>query len=271
MRSEFFQNPLLQFVFVQIRFRADLRRGMRECFLYCAVDYLAGFLMRLKLLRCPAGFESLHQIRRTDHRTTLRANHLHRAGVHEGNVRYGVPWRILHGHLASASDQARKIAVEFVKTGINELLSRQAIQSSGLDAVHQFTRSAAAGNQVEPATRAHPPAIQPQYTGCNRIAMMKIIEEPPIRAGGSQFLLYGIDWRHNLPAQDAVFILHVALRARAPRDWGPRPISPSFGASEPAFRRRRPEMRFRSLRCNGANLLGSHALDFNTLQPAPLT
>ena len=30
-------------------------------------------------------------------------------------------------------------------------------------------------------------------------------------------------------------------------------------------------MRFRSLRCNGANLLGSHALDFNTLQPAPLT
>ena len=51
--------------------------------------------------------------------------------------------------------------------------------------------------------------------------MMKIVEEPRVQAGGSQFFLYGIDWRHNLPAQDAVFILHVALRARAPRDGDP--------------------------------------------------
>src|SRR6266566_1413536 len=61
------------------KMRADLRRGMSESLLYDAIDHLASFQMRLKLLRAPAGLESLHQISRTDDRATLRAHHFHRA------------------------------------------------------------------------------------------------------------------------------------------------------------------------------------------------
>src|SRR2546427_8499597 len=203
--------------------------------------------MRLKLLRAPAGLESLHQIRRTDHGAALRAHHLHRAGVHQRHVWDGVPRRILHGDSARAADQARQVLVQFVETGINQFLSRQTIERARLDAVHQLPRNAAAGNQIKPAARAHAGAVQSQYTGGNRIAMMKIVEEPAVQACGPQFLLDGFDWRHYY---------HPTTRPgpTLARDKSPTRLILS---------------RFRE-RCDGADLLCSGPLNFHALQAAPL-
>src|SRR5260370_29676345 len=100
MLAEFFENPLLQLIFRQLGLGTNLRGGVRESLLHDAIDALSSFLMRLKLLPAPASLEPLHQIRRTDHRATLAADHLHGPGTTHPNVRYGIRRRILHANRA---------------------------------------------------------------------------------------------------------------------------------------------------------------------------
>src|SRR5260370_12748338 len=212
MVAEFFENPLLQLIFRQLGLGTNLRGGVRESLLHDAIDALSSFLMRLKLLRARASLDPLHQIRRTDHRATLGADHLHGSGINQRNVRYGIPRRILHGHLARPPDQTRKILVELVEAGVDKFLSRQTIERPGLDAVHQLPWGATARNEVEPATSGHAAAIQPQYTRSNRVAMMEIVEKPAVQAGGSQLFLYRIDWRHYFSIAGAAFAYSTGTR-----------------------------------------------------------
>ncbi len=187
-RPELGENPLLQVILRKIGFRPNLRGGVLEGFAHDAVDGPSRFQMRLELLRAPGGLELLHQIGRTHHRAAARAHHLHRAGIDHGNIRNGVARRILHGDFARAADEARKILVQLVQAGVDQLLAGQSIERAGFDAMHQLARSPSAGNEVKPAARAHA-AVQPQDASGNGIAMMKIVEEPAVQAGGSQLFL----------------------------------------------------------------------------------
>ena len=98
----------------------------------------------------------------------------------------------MHGDFARASDEARKILVEFVQAGVDQRLPGQGIERAGLDAMHQLARSASAGDEVKPAARAHA-AVQAQDASGDGIAMMKIVEEPAVQAGGSQLFLNVLD------------------------------------------------------------------------------
>ncbi len=197
VRSELFQDPLLEVVFGQRRFVANVARRLGERFLGDAVNHPPGIDMRLQLLWRPAGLKLLHQVGRADDLAAQSAHHLDRPGIHHGDVGDGIPRRILHGHFPSATQQPRQVLAQLLLPRIHELPPRQAIEHPRFDAVNQFARRAPRRDQVEPPACGHAFCRQGQYALADGVAVMEVVEKPSVEGFGSQFVLDGFDVRHE--------------------------------------------------------------------------
>src|SRR5208282_1205968 len=80
---------------------------------------------------------------------------------------------------------------QFLPSGVLFLRSRQRVEVSRLNLVHQFDRLAFSRNQVVPAPRDHEPIRQPQNAVSDRVAMVMIIEKPSVNIALAQRVLDG--------------------------------------------------------------------------------
>src|SRR5581483_6048636 len=97
-----------------------------------------------------------------------------------GDIHDRVVGRILHGDLRRAAEHRLKACRQLKPTGVKAFAPGKRIEAALLHTMNELARIPVCRNEVVPATRDVRLFIKAENMSCNRVAMMMIVEEPPI-------------------------------------------------------------------------------------------
>jgi hypothetical protein len=80
---------------------------------------------------------------------------------------------------------------------IEPLLARKRVELGRLDLVGELDRLAAGWNPVEPAPAGELAVVHPEHVIRDRVAVVEVVEQPPVDARRFQLTLNPCDVRHR--------------------------------------------------------------------------
>src|SRR4051794_37544743 len=152
--------------------------------------------MRFQLRVAPPSLKQLNQIRRRLHIQAETTDELDRSAIDHTYIRHSVIRRVLHRDGVRMSDHFLQTFPQFRPPRVRLFAAGQTVQRLRLDPMHQTPRFTRSRDEIKPTPRRQPVPSEPENAVRQRIAVMVVVEEPPIQTLVANRLLNRVHIQH---------------------------------------------------------------------------
>ncbi len=137
------------------------------------------------------GLEEGDEVGGADDLFAERAEELDGAGVDHGDIHDGVVGGVLHGDAGEGSEHGVETTLELLPGGVDAFGAGEVVELAGFDAMDELAGLAFGGDDVVPAAADEAGSGKAEDGGSNGIAVVMVVKEPGVEAGGAKGRLDG--------------------------------------------------------------------------------